>query len=149
MTGRKVPFALILALMCTGALFLIGLALASQSVPGYHGISPLAADRACVIAFAVWAVTAGLLIIAAVMYAIGERRESGSRSVLRLPRTQTLLTWLVLAMAFLVALTLMSTGPTRRQQPAQEAREGSAPIGPEELTQPPLTSFRWFCLTSR
>ncbi len=137
LTGRKAPFALMLALMSTGALFLVGLALASQSVPDYPGIGPLAADRVGVIVLAVWAVTAGLFIMAAVVYAIVERRESGARFVLRLSRTQTLLTWLVLAMAVLAALTLMNTRPARREQPAQEAQASSAPIGPEELAQPP------------
>lgn len=137
MTDRKVPFALILALMCTGALFLVGLALSSQNVPDYPGISPLDAGRVGVIVFAVWAATAVLFIVAVMAFAVVERRESGSRFVLRLSRTQTLLTWLVLAMAFLVALTIMSTGPARREQPAQDAQEPSAPVGPEELAQPP------------
>jgi len=137
LTGRKVPFALMLALMSTGALFLVGLALSSQSVPDYPGINPLAADWVGVIVFAVWAVTAGLFIVAAVVFAIVERRESGARFVLSLSRTQTLLTWLVLAMALLAALALTNTGPARREQPAQEAQESSAPIGPEELAQPP------------
>ena len=126
-----------LALMSTGALFLVGLALSSQSVPDYPGINPLAADWVGVIVFAVWAVTAGLFIVAAVVFAIVERRESGARFVLGLSRTQTLLTWLVLAMALLAALALTNTGPARREQPAQEAQESSAPIGPEELAQPP------------
>lgn len=137
LTNRKVPFALVLALICTGALFLVGLALSSQNVPDYPGISPLAAGRAGVITFAVWAVTAGLFMVALVVFAIVERRESGARFVLHLSRTRTLLTWLVLAMALLSALTLRGTGPRRREQPAQKAQESSAPIGPEELVQPP------------
>ena len=137
MTGRRVSFALILALIVTGALFLVGLALSSQSVPDHPGISPLSAGRVGAIALAVWAVTAALFIVAVVVFAIMERRESGARFVLHLSRTRTLLTWLVLAMALLTALTLMNTGPARREQPAQEAQESSAPIGPEEVAQPP------------
>jgi hypothetical protein len=128
---------MILALLCAGALFLVGLSLSSHSVPGYPDIHPLSAGRVSVIAFSVWAFTAGLFVVAAVVFAIAERRESGTRSVLRLPRTQSLLTWLVLAMALLTALTLMNNGQARRELPAKEPAESSSPIGPEELSQPP------------
>lgn len=137
MANSKIALVMILALLCAGALFLVGLSLSSQNVPDHPGIAPLPAGRVSVIVFAVWAVTAGLFIVAVVMFAIAERRESGARSVLRLPRTQTLLTWLVLAMAFLATFTLTSTRPARREQPAQEVQESSAQIDPEELAQPP------------
>jgi len=137
LTDRKVPFALILASVCTGALFLVGLALSSQDVPHYPGIAALSRSRAGTIAFAVWAVTAGLLIVAVIAFAIVERRESGARSVLRLPRTRALLNWLVLAMALLSVLAFMNNGSARREQPAQEAQKSSVPIGPEERAQPP------------
>ncbi len=137
MANSKIALAVILALLCAGALFLVGLSLSSQNVPDHPGISPLSAGRVSVIVFSVWAFTAGLFIVAVVIFAMVERRESGARFVLHLSRTRTLLTWLVLAMALLTALTLMNTGPARREQPAQEAQESSAPIGPEERAQPP------------
>ena len=137
LANRKAPFALILTLMCTGALFLVGLSLSSQSVPDYPGIHPLSARRVSAIVFAAFVFTAALFIVAAVVFAIAERRASGARSVLRLPKTRSLLTWLVLAMALLSALALTNSGPARREPPAEEPQESSRPIGPEELSQPP------------
>lgn len=137
LANSKVAFAVILALVCAGALFLVGLSLSSQNAPDYPDIHPLSADRVGVIVFAVWALTAGLFIVAVVVFAIAERRESGVSSVLRLPRTRTLLSWLVLSMALLTALTFMNSGPARREPSAEESEESSPPIGPEELAQPP------------
>lgn len=137
---RKVPFAFILALICTGALFLIGLALTSQSVPEYPGIDALSRTRASAIAFAAWAITAGLFTVALVVFAVAERHESGTRSVLRLPRTRTLLGWLVLALVLLTALALMDTGPKPQEPVAQETDKASQLIGEEEVAQPPRAS---------
>lgn len=137
LTNRKVPFALMLAVVCTGALFLVGLALSSQSVPNYPGINPLSANRVGAIVFTVWAVTAGLFIVAVILFAVAERRASGAGPVLRLPKTRTLLAWLVLALALLTVLAFMDGEPAHQGQQDQEPAESSQPIGPEELAQPP------------
>ena len=137
LTNRKVPFALILTVVCTGALFLVGLALSSQGVPDYLGINPLPANRVGAIAFAVWAVTAGLFIVAVIAFAVAERRASGAGPVLRLPKTRTLLTWLTLALALLTVLAFMDRKPPHQGKQDREPVESSQPIGPEELAQPP------------
>lgn len=134
MTNRNTLFALMLAVMCMGALVLAGLALSSQAAPNYPGISALSARRAGTVVFAIWVSTALLFVAAVIAFAIADRRTSTGVSILRLPKTRTLLAWLLLAVTLLTTLALIDNKPAPQGQQDEEKAEIFFP--PTDLSRP-------------
>ena len=137
MINRNTLLALMLAVMCMGALVLAGLALSSQALPHYPGIDPLSASRASTIVFAIWAGTAVLFVAAVIAFAIADRRASGTRSILSLPKTRSLLAWLLLALALLTALALMDSKPVPQEQQDDEVEKSFPPTDLDRPVQQP------------
>lgn len=140
MARRNWLFPLIPTVMFTGALFLVGASLASQNPLHVWGIRPLAPNMADVIAFAVAAVTAVLLIVALVAFAIAEYHSSGGQSMFNMKETRVLLAWLAAACATLALLAIAGPAPISQgiledEPPAEEDSNAlKAPIteAPEE-----------------